>query len=158
MAYQNVLVPFDGSEHAKSALGIAKQLLSKNNDARIFVINIVPMSVIPAISNAGPALGTSVSFTDYDAYSELFENTLQEFREEMVEGIGDTLEDIDDEKITIEAVAHPSPVHGIIDYASSHDCDIIVMGRRGLGAVRGLLGSVSYGVLRSVDIPVMTVK
>lgn len=158
MAYQKVLVPFDGSEHAKSALGIAKKLLSKDDEARIFVINIVPMSVIPAITNAGPALGTSISFTDYDAYSELFEDTLEGFREEMIEGIGDALDDIESEKIQIEAVAHPSPVHGIIDYANNHDCDIIVMGRRGLGAVRGLLGSVSYGVLRSVDIPVMTVK
>ena len=76
----------------------------------------------------------------------------------MIESIGDALDDIDTSKIQIEAVAHPSPVHGIIDYADEHDCDIIVMGRRGLGAVRGLLGSVSYGVLRSIDIPVMTVK
>ena len=158
MAYKKVLVPFDGSDHAKSALGIAKQLLSKDEDAKIFVINIVPMSVIPAITNAGPALGTSVTFTDYDAYSELFESTLEGFREEMIESIGDTLDDIDTSKIQIEAAAHPSPVHGIIDYADEHDCDIIVMGRRGLGAVRGLLGSVSYGVLRSIDIPVMTVK
>ena len=43
MAYKKVLVPFDGSDHAKSALGIAKQLLSKDEDAKIFVINIVPM-------------------------------------------------------------------------------------------------------------------
>ena len=32
------------------------------------------------------------------------------------------------------------------------------LGRRGLGALRGMLGSVSFGVLRSVDVPVLTVK
>ena len=32
------------------------------------------------------------------------------------------------------------------------------MGRRGLGAIRGMLGSVSFGVLRATDVPVLTVK
>ena len=32
------------------------------------------------------------------------------------------------------------------------------MGRRGLGALRGMLGSVSYGVLHSAEMPVLTVK
>ncbi len=32
------------------------------------------------------------------------------------------------------------------------------MGRRGLGAVRGMLGSVSYALLRESEIPVLTVK
>lgn len=158
MAYKKILVPFDGSDHAKSALNIAKGLLSSEEDARLFVVNIVPMSIIPAIANTGPALGTSVTYADYDEYSKLLDGTLEGFRDEMVEAIGDMLEDVDAEKVVIEAVAHPSPVHGIEDYADSHDCDLIVMGRRGLGAVRGMLGSVSYGVLRSVDIPVMTVK
>ena len=36
--------------------------------------------------------------------------------------------------------------------------DCIVMGRRGLGAIRGAIGSVSYSVLRSVDLPVLIVK
>lgn len=31
-------------------------------------------------------------------------------------------------------------------------------GRHALGALRGMLGSVSYGVLRSVEVPVLTVK
>lgn len=43
-------------------------------------------------------------------------------------------------------------------YAEEHDCDLIVMGRRGLGAIRGMLGSVSFGVLRATDVPVLTVK
>ncbi len=60
--------------------------------------------------------------------------------------------------MSYNAIAHPSPVQGIVEYSTANDCDLIVMGRRGLGAIRGILGSVSSGVLRSVDIPVLTVK
>ena len=49
-------------------------------------------------------------------------------------------------------------VASLADYAKHHDIDLIVMGRRGLGAIRGMLGSVSYSLLRETDIPVLTVK
>lgn len=61
-------------------------------------------------------------------------------------------------KLVIESRLAGSPVDGITNYAMDHRCDLIVMGRRGLGALRGMLGSVSYGVLRSSEIPVLTVK
>ena len=61
-------------------------------------------------------------------------------------------------KIVADAVISNSPVEGIAEYVKSHDIDLVVMGRRGLGALRGMIGSVSFGVLRSVDVPVLTVK
>ena len=61
-------------------------------------------------------------------------------------------------KVVADAVISNSPVEGIADYVKSHDIDLVVMGRRGLGALRGMIGSVSFGVLRSVEVPVLTVK
>ena len=61
-------------------------------------------------------------------------------------------------EVIVGAVAYSSPADGIIDYAERHQCDLIVMGRRGLGKLRGMLGSVSSGVLANTDIPVLTVK
>lgn len=47
----------------------------------------------------------------------------------------------------------------IAAFASSHGCDQIVMGTRGLGGVRGaLLGSVASEVLHLADRPVLLVK
>lgn len=47
----------------------------------------------------------------------------------------------------------------VVEMAERLGCDAIVMGARGLGAVRGvLLGSVSQGVLQRARVPVTIVK
>ena len=51
----------------------------------------------------------------------------------------------------------PAPV--IIDVAEEHGVDLIVMGSRGLGLVKGvLLGSVSQYVVENAKCAVMVVK
>ena len=49
---------------------------------------------------------------------------------------------------------------GLLDYETYKDVVNAALdrGRRGLGALRGMLGSVSYGVLHSAEMPVLTVK
>ena len=76
-------------------------------------------------------------------------------KKEVLDSLGDS---IHDERITVEAVADTSPAEAIAKYAATHGADLIVMGRRGLVALRGMLGSVSYGVLHSAEMPVLTVK
>ena len=46
----------------------------------------------------------------------------------------------------------------ITAYADEGGYDCIVMGHRGLGAVRGMLGSVCYSVLHKTNVPVLIVK
>lgn len=56
----------------------------------------------------------------------------------------------------IRAGAHPE---AIVDLARERGCSRIVMGTRGLGAIRGLvLGSVTYGVVHLAETPVTLVK
>ena len=50
------------------------------------------------------------------------------------------------------------PAQAIVSYAHERDCDVIMMGSRGLNAVRGVLGSVSYAVLSTAKMPVLIVK
>ena len=61
-------------------------------------------------------------------------------------------------KVYIELLQETQPGGQIVTYAIDNLCDLIVMGSRGLGVLRGMLGSVSYGVLRSAEIPVLVAK
>jgi len=66
------------------------------------------------------------------------------------------------EKAGVRCSAHVEvgdPAPFIADYARKYHCDMIVMGTRGLGTVKGLvLGSVATKVLHLVKLPVMLVK
>lgn len=51
------------------------------------------------------------------------------------------------------------PVPSLIEIAERHGCDAIVLGARGLGALRSaLMGSVSQGILQASSLPVTVVK
>lgn len=51
------------------------------------------------------------------------------------------------------------PAAVLVDMAERHGCDAIVLGARGLGAVRAaLMGSVSTGVMHASRLPVTVVK
>jgi nucleotide-binding universal stress UspA family protein len=51
------------------------------------------------------------------------------------------------------------PAATLVDIARRHECTAVLMGARGLGALRGvLLGSVSLGVLRRAAVPVTIVR
>lgn len=157
MSYQSIIVPFDGSDHSQSALKAASGI-AKGHDTKVHVVNVVPINIFPEVAASDPAAVVSPSYVTHQTYSELFDDTLLQVHEEMVNSIGDVFDGLDKDQVSYEVIAHPSAVEGIIDYASDHECDLIVMGRRGLGAIRGLLGSVSYGVIRATTTPVLTVK
>ena len=56
-------------------------------------------------------------------------------------------------------IATGDPAHTIVDIGERFGCDMIIMGARGVSAMRSaLLGSVSNEVLHSAQVPVMIVK
>jgi nucleotide-binding universal stress UspA family protein len=56
-------------------------------------------------------------------------------------------------------VGHGDPAHQIVHAAQHHNADLIVMGRRGHGDLKGLLlGSVSHKVCQLADSACLTVK
>lgn len=157
MMYSKIMVPYDGSEHAKHALEYAKGLAA--GEASIAVVHVVPSGVMGTdqIGDAGSLDGVPFGMLDYAQYEGVVKAALEQAKERVVENLGDMLADMGD-KATVDVIAGTSPAEALARYAEKNGCDLIVMGRRGLGAIRGMLGSVSFGVLRATEIPVLTVK
>ena len=156
MFFKKVLVPYDESEHAKSALHIALGMVGDDPEASVTVVAVVSVGALPTPLFDGAAfeaLGTDADDDRDDIMGALLHRVRTDMQQ-VIEGARDNACC----QVSSTAIIASSPVEGIAEYVENHDIDLVVMGRRGLGALRGMLGSVSYGVLRSVDVPVLTVK
>ena len=159
MKFTNILVPFDKSDHALHALTLAKGMAEEDPAIKLHVVGVVYVSDIP------PALGLDANpyesapplVVQPDLYAKLVSAALDREKNDMKQAIGELLDNMPND-INLAAVNAPSPVDGINDFVKDHGCDLIVMGSRGLGVLRGMLGSVSYGVLRSAEVPVLVAK
>lgn len=158
MGFKNILVPYDDSEHAQHALGEALTLAQDAPDAVIHVVKVAapPQDLVySSINQTGFGMGIStVSQADF---ATLVEQRNEADDEELQSNIASLVENFNGE-LTAEVVFGIYTIETIIDAAKHYDCDVIVMGSRGLGAIRGAIGSVSYGVLREAEIPVLVVK
>ncbi|WP_350455429.1 universal stress protein [Slackia heliotrinireducens] len=160
MAFNNVLVPYDGSDHSKKALSTAVELVAALPDAKLTALTVVPayrVETAGSFHDVETQGGVPAGIVEYDQYKQAVQLVLDKAKAEQAESIGDIMAPLG-ERAIIDAIAESSVVEGIVEYAEKHEVDLIVMGRRGLGAIRAMLGSVSYGVLHSTDISVMTVK
>lgn len=157
MKYEKILVPYDGSKHAQAAFTTAREIALAGNGTMLHVVNVVPMSTTFALQATDPITGAP-TLPEWHDYTDQVDEVLAGVQEEMHTELVGFYDGLSEERVHMEAIANPSPVQGIAEYAENHGCDLIVMGRRGLGTVRGMLGSVSYGILRATDIPVLTVK
>ncbi|MEU3020041.1 universal stress protein [Nocardiopsis sp. NPDC007018] len=136
-----VVVGVDGSESSRRALRFALDH-ALATDAEVVVVNSweVPLPEDPAALAAGAQL----------SHEEMFDRQ----SEEVVAGV--LAEVIDDRNQAVEISAvrmQADPVDALLE--AGGDADLIVVGSRGRGGVRGLvLGSTSQGVLARARVPV----
>ena len=156
MKYSNILVPYDKSESAKHALDTALQFAADNADARVTVYFAAP---VPEFATgefmAASRMSGTVRLTQEDM------DRMQQDYVNFERGLLD--EDLQDILAKTEAnveviVGQGKPSKAILEYAGLINADLIVMGCRGLNAVAGMLGSVSYAVLRNANCPVLIEK
>jgi len=137
--YEDVLVPFDGSEGAAEVLHHASEI-AHWADATIHVLYV-------ADTNRDSV--TVVEGQTVDA--------LAQEGEDIVEEATKTLDSLGVPSETDVVQGDPAPT--IVEYAERYDYDLVVMpthGREGLS--RYLIGSVSEKVVRLSSVPVLTVR
>jgi nucleotide-binding universal stress UspA family protein len=141
-----MLVATDGSAHATRAAELAARLAREFRQAEVILVTV---GHIPTM-----AFGTLAG-----GIGDL--RLLEESLEQAGRAILNEAERIFDNtgvRVT-RAFSHGEPSLEIIEKAREHKADLIVIGRRGLGQIGGLiLGSVSERVLHAADVPVLIVR
>ena len=136
---QHILVPVDGSEGSDravaQAIAMAEVLEAKLHF--LYVANINQLAINACLSEA-----------ILEAVTKAGNVILEQAMEMVPTGI---------DKDSYSETGSPAVV--ILDYAATNNIDLIIMGSRGLGVVKGvLLGSISQYVIEQAKCPVMVVK
>ena len=156
--FKNILVPYDNSEHAKHALEEALAIAAGVPGSEVHVAEVAaPPQDLVYSSLSKNGFGFGASTISKEDFATRVEERNESDDEKLKANIADLIKDYSG-PLTAEVVFGIYTIETIVDTANHYRCDLIVMGCRGLGAIRGALGSVSYGVLRSADIPVLVVK
>jgi nucleotide-binding universal stress UspA family protein len=137
--YDDILLPFDGSEGAAEALHHAAEI-AHWADARIDVLFVADTT------------RDSVTVVDTQLV-----DALAKMGEDIVKEAAKTLRTLGADHETDVVQGYPAPT--IVEYAEQYDHDLIVMpthGREGLS--RYLIGSVTEKVVRLSPVPVLTAR
>ncbi|MDG5774877.1 universal stress protein [Haloarculaceae archaeon H-GB2-1] len=139
--YDSVLIATDGSEHARRA-AIHANRLAERFGATVHVLSVVDVQSHAGLFDAG---GISQEFADQ------LEANAKDAVERLREAAASELD-------LQTAVVEGDPADQILEYATDHDVDVIVMGTHGRRGVRRFIaGSVTEYVVRLADVPVLTV-
>lgn len=84
------------------------------------------------------------------------EETLEVQGKKVLEAAEQKLAAIDNPSHTFMKFGFASQL--ILEHAAEHQCDLIVIGSRGLSGIREFLGSVSHSVVQQSSVPVFIVK
>ena len=147
ISYKNILVPYDGSAHAKKALGQAIELAVAAG-AKLHVVSVC--NIVAVMSNFD-----QVSIAEGYLNAELSQDLEDQCRQDLADAESVIPEGV--EKDLRYEVGSPGPV--LLQIAEDIKCDLIVMGSRGLGPLKGIfMGSVSSYIVSRSECPVLIVK
>lgn len=138
--FERILLAYDGSDWSNRAAKLTGELARQQKGASVWIV--CAMGTIPS------SLGQTA------AEPIISEQTLTggKLLDEATELVGSKLE-------IHRELLFDSPADAIMDVAQTRSCDLIVMGSRGSGALRGLLlGSQSQKVISLAECPVLVVK
>ena len=138
--FHNILVSYDGSPHAERALEEAIDLAQLSH-ARLTILTAITRC--PAWAYSGPSVAAAATLS-----TEL-ENEAANIQRRAIDRVPDDLP-------VTKILTHEPIIKALMKQINGGRHDLVVMGSRGFGPVRGtLLGSVSQHVLSHSDVPVL---
>ena len=145
MTLKNILVPTDFSPPSEAALRYGRELATRFG-ATLHLVHVAP--------NIYAAYGAE----NYAAVSPDLQNQIEEDARRQLESLV-----VDADKfgppVRRTVITAGSPALTIVNYATGHDVDLIVMGTHGRGAIAHVfMGSVAERVVRLAPCPVLTVR
>lgn len=156
MLYDAIMVPYDGSASAQAALAEAVRFAKDDPGLTLHIVQIVDTEQLAIDKLESEGRDEQIVSTS-GTLQATFQTVMDEALERLHRRVDPLTRGLMNE-IRVEVIQETSPGDQIVAYAIENDCDLIVMGSRGLGAIRGILGSVSSFVLRNADVPVLVVK
>ncbi len=174
---ETILVATDGSDYAGRAVALASHLAAKSA-AKLIVLHVHPREaseelrrmaeaehmIAPSAAMSGPAAGPSfpVAALGTGAFStrqeELSRDAIEAFGRQILAGANETAKKTGVAEVRTIA-QDGDPARAILDCAKREKPDMIVLGRRGLSDLQGLLmGSVSHKVSHLADCACLTVR
>lgn len=130
-----ILVAYDGSSPSDKALELARSIGAQDGDIELVYVHVLKLF----------AMGTGAERV-------------------IIEEANNVHERLQREADAVPNAAHThllkgtSPADLILKCAADEGCDLIIMGSRGQGGVKGYLGSVSYAVVQGSPITVLIAK
>ena len=148
----HILIPMDGSEHAKKAPAYAGQIAGAMNATITLLMihgdEIQSLVGTPSLTDADQHL-----LSKQDVQAIAHERYADPAFADAIEAIGEGAGQIQQEE------AWGNAAEAICGYAQNNGVDLIVMGSRGRGQLKTLLlGSVSYQVLKRSPVPVLVMR
>lgn len=143
--FASILVPYDGSEPARSALSLALAITA--HGAALTILTVVDEAPIMSQS--------ATTVMAYDP-TPLFEALDAQGRALLADATARCAS----AGVTPQtAIVHDVPVGGILAAADERGCDLIVMGTHArTGLARAFVGSTTVGVLQATHVPVLTTR
>ena len=136
--FSKILVAYDGSKAAEKALATALEFARSDPSIELVFAHVMKI------------FGSDIAG---DAVDQVFIARSQELIEALDQKAAECAN-----PTKVLLLKGSSPATLLVECAKEEGCDLIVMGSRGNGGVRGYLGSVSYGVVQSSPVTVMVTK
>lgn len=130
-----VLVAYDGSAPSAKALDLARSIGAQDKTVELVFVHVVKLY----------GMGTGAE--------TVLINEAKKILAEMEHLAGEV-----PNKAHAHLLKGSSPADLLLRCAKDESCDLIVMGSRGQGGVKGFLGSVSYAVVQGAPIAVLIAK